>query len=167
MKTRGPATEVPLPARHRPATLSIMRPGKLARVPRPRRTVLVLVLLAVVVAIVSPSAVATPSVVGSVSGVIRHGLCVGGPSHWRLRMTAETDGLLLVRFRIGGGTPGDTWNLFLDHNGTGFFAGSRVANEIGVVRVRRRTADLAGADVIRAAGHDVATGEVCRGRVDI
>jgi hypothetical protein len=122
------------------------------------------VALAVVIAS-SPAVAATA--VGSAPGVARHGMCVGGPSHWRLRAFADGEGMLIVRFRLTGGSPGETWNLFLDHNGTGFFAGSRVSDATGLVRVRRRTIDMPGLDVIRAAGHDVATGEVCRGRVAI
>jgi hypothetical protein len=100
-------------------------------------------------------------------GVARRGVCVGGPNQWRLRVTSDDAGTLVVRFRLTGGNPGETWNLFLDQNGTGFFAGSRVSDDTGVVHLRRRTDDLLGIDVIRAAGHDVATGEVCRGRVHI
>ena len=72
-----------------------------------------------------------------------------------------------VRFALAGGEPGHTWNLFLDQNGTGFFAGSRVSGDLGFVRVGRRTPDAPGTDVISAAGHDVATGEICRGRIRI
>jgi hypothetical protein len=123
-------------------------------------------MLALAIVIMSTS-IAAASSVGPVAGVARHGACVGGPSSWRLRVTADGAGMLVVRFRLAGGSPGETWNLFLDQNGTGFFAGSRVSDENGLVRVRRPTADLSGEDVIRAAGHDVATGEICRGRVRI
>lgn len=113
------------------------------------------------------SSVVSASAVGSAPSVVRQGACVGGPSHWRLRVFADAAGMLVVRFRLSGGSPGETWNVFLDQNGTGFFAGSRVSDESGLVRVRRRTEDLPGVEVIRAAGHDVVTGEICRGRVII
>ena len=102
-------------------------------------------------------------------GVMRHGFCDPGPSHWRLRVLPDPVDAqqLIVRFALTGGTPGDTWNLFLDHNGTGFFAGSRVSGDLGFVRVGRRTPDATGIDVIRAAGHNVTTGEICRGWVQI
>jgi len=138
---------------------------RLARVGVRRGLALALVVVVVLLADGSASAVGSTPAVGS--DVVRHGLCVGGASHWRLRVTADDLGMLVVRFRIAGGSAGETWNLFLDRNGTGFFAGSRVSNTFGVVRVRRRIADAPGADVIRAAGHDVATGEICRGRVTI
>jgi hypothetical protein len=111
---------------------------------------------------IAPAAAVVPT-----SGVARQRACVGGPSSWRLRATADGAGTLVVRFQLTGGSPGETWNLFLDDNGSGFFAGSRVSDATGLVRVRRSTDDLAGEDIIRAAGHDVATGEVCRGRVRI
>jgi hypothetical protein len=115
--------------------------------------------------VIMSTSIASGSSAGPAPGVARHGACVGGPSSWRLRVAADGAGMLMVRFRLTGGSPGETWNLFLDHNGTGFFAGSRVSDENGLVRVRRATVDLSGEDVIRAAGHDVATGEICRGRV--
>ena len=64
-----------------------------------------------------------------------------------------------------GGAEGQTWNVYLDRDGVGFFAGSRDSSVNGLVRVRTRIPDLAGEELIRAAGHNVATGEVCRGRV--
>jgi hypothetical protein len=113
------------------------------------------------------SSAAVASETGPAPGVARHGVCVGGSSQWRLRVTSDDTGTLVVRFRLTGGNPGETWNLFLDQNGTGFFAGSRVSDDTGVVHLRRRADDLPGIDVIRAAGHDVVTGEVCRGHVHI
>jgi hypothetical protein len=120
------------------------------------------VAIAIVCSCIAPAVAVVPA-----AGVARHGVCVGGLSSWRLRATSDGAGALVVRFRLTGGSPGETWNLFLDDNGSGFFAGSRVSDATGLVRVRRSTDDLIGEDVIRAAGHDVATGEVCRGRVRI
>jgi hypothetical protein len=53
----------------------------------------------------------------------------------------------------------------MDHNGRGFFAGSRISREGGIVVVRRRTGDAPGADTIRATAHDTITGETCAGRI--
>lgn len=105
----------------------------------------------------------------SAERLVHQGVCDQGLSHWRLRVLPdpETAGVLIVRFALANGTPGDTWNLFLDHNGKGFFAGSRVSDDLGFLRVGRRTPDAPGVDVIRAAGHDVVTGEICRGRVRV
>jgi hypothetical protein len=155
----GPETEVPLPScRPQPRLVAMI-------VRRSRYLAATLMLgLALMIAYASP--------VGAVqlgAAVMHHGACDPGPSHWKLRVLPDPEdaGLLIVRFALTGGTPGDTWNLFLDQNGTGFFAGSRVSGDLGFVRVGRRTPDAAGHDIIRAAGHDVTTGEICRGRVRI
>jgi hypothetical protein len=96
--------------------------------------------------------------------VARHGDCTAASS-WHLRVVALTTSELRVRFLIVGGEEGQTWNVYLDRDGVGFFAGSRDSGIGGFVKVRRRIADLPGEELIRAAGHNVVTGEVCRGRV--
>lgn len=158
---RGRATEVALPSPDGGSTLIRMMRRSRARAMVRWAGALAVVLL------IAWSSVLSASAAGSTSGVVRHGTCVGGPSHWRLRVLTIDPGTLIVRFRLSGGGPGETWNLFLDQNGTGFFAGSRVSDETGRVRLIRSTTDQPGDDVIRAAGHDVATGEVCRGRARI
>ncbi len=55
----------------------------------------------------------------------------------------------------------------MDHNGVGFFAGSRISERDGLVVVRRRIVDLDGEDRIRAAAHDTVTGETCRAGVSL
>ena len=77
----------------------------------------------------------------------------------------ESPGVLWVRLSIKGGRPGQRWNVFMDQNGTGFFAGSRISREHGLVIVTRRTDDQAGLDHVRVAAHNIATMEICRGRV--
>jgi hypothetical protein len=96
--------------------------------------------------------------------IARRGPCTGA-STWRLRVVALPTAELRVRFTIVGGAAGETWNLFMDSDGIGFFAGSRVSDVRGLVSVRRRTADGPAVELIRATAHDVATGEICRGRV--
>lgn len=98
------------------------------------------------------------------AAIARHGTCTGA-SAWRLRVVALPTAELRVRFTIAGGAAGETWNLFLDSDGVGFFAGSRVSELGGLVTVRRRTTDGPTEELIRATAHDVATGEICRGRV--
>jgi hypothetical protein len=95
---------------------------------------------------------------------VRHGDC-DGASRWRLVVRTLDAGGLGVRFALGGGAAGETWNVFMDHNGRGFFAGSRISREGGIVVVRRRTGDAPGADTIRATAHDTITGETCAGRI--
>ena len=94
----------------------------------------------------------------------RHGDCTG-ISDWQLRVVTLSTSELRVRFLVLGGDEGQTWNVYLDRDGVGFFAGSRESGVGGLVKVRQRIPDLPGEEVIRAAGHNVVTGEVCRGRV--
>lgn len=100
------------------------------------------------------------------SGVARRGVC-SGPSLWKLRARPNDAAMLRVRFMISGGETDQTWNVYLDHNGTGFFAGSQISGVDGLVDVRSRTGDADGVDVIRATAHNIVSGETCRGRVRI
>lgn len=95
--------------------------------------------------------------------VVREGSCTG-PSHWRLRVV-PVGGELRVRLAVRGGQAGQRWNAFMDHNGTGFFAGSRISGVDGAWVVRKRVRNLAGTDVIRFGAHNVVTGETCSGRL--
>jgi hypothetical protein len=115
----------------------------------------------------APSAASLASTTGPVAGaghVTNHGLC-SGPSAWRLDVQRGGASTLLVRFAIAGGRAHQKWNVFLSDDGTGIFAGSRRSRRGGKVRVRVRTADLAGKDKIQAGANNVATGETCHGRV--
>lgn len=121
---------------------------------------------AVVIATAVCSAAAPP--VSAVAGpsIGRHGACTDASS-WRLKVRSADEGTLRVRFVIAGGAAGEKWNLFMDHNGVGFFAGSRISGDDGLVVVRRRTNDLDGSDTIRATAHDTVTGETCSARVTL
>ena len=66
--------------------------------------------------------------------------------------------MLRVRLTVRGGRAGQRWNIFMDHNRTGFFAGYRISGEAGAWVVRRRVSNLAGTDWIRFGAHNVATG---------
>jgi hypothetical protein len=96
---------------------------------------------------------------------LRRGSC-SGPSRWRLTVLPDA-GVLRVRLAVRGGREGQRWNIFMDHNGTGFFAGFRISGSDGLWIVRRRVANLAGVDTIRYGAHNVATGETCRGRTSV
>jgi hypothetical protein len=148
-----------LRAGDRPPTLTDVV-GERGRRARDRTVAVGLLWLALSWALVGDEAAAGPA------RVVRHGAC-SGPSAWRLRVLADDAGVLRVRFSLAGGSPGQSWNVYMDRDGVGFFAGSRVSGEDGALRVRRRIPDLPGRDVIRAAGHNTATGELCRGRVRI
>lgn len=126
------------------------------------KRVLVVVSIAFTVAAVpNPAVSAGPT---HLSHAARHGDCTG-ISTWQLRVVTLSTSELRVRFHVLGGDEGQTWNVYLDRDGVGFFAGSRESGVGGIVKVRQRIPDLPGEEVIRAAGHNVVTGEVCRGRV--
>ena len=153
----GPATEVPLPPRDARRTLGNVSARRVGKTKGWRTYGLAAALILVLT--LAPSAHA--GVLGA--GVGRQGPCTGS-SHWRIRVIPDA-GMLDVRFLLAGGASDDTWNLFLDQNGTGFFAGSRIAQDLGLVQVRRLRPDAPGVDVISAAAHDIVTGEICQGSV--
>ena len=126
-----------------------------------RRVVVVVWIACILAMLPNPAVSADPS---TLSRVTRHGDCTG-ISTWQLRVVTLSTSELRVRFLVLGGDEGQTWNVYLDRDGVGYFAGSRESSVGGLVRVRQRIADLPGEEVIRAAGHNVVTGEVCRGRV--
>jgi hypothetical protein len=96
---------------------------------------------------------------------VRHGAC-SVQSHWTLRIVRD-GGILRVRLAGRDGAAGQRWNIFMDHNGTGFFAGYRISGADGFWVVRRRVRNLAGIDTIRFGAHNVVTGETCRGRASL
>ena len=95
--------------------------------------------------------------------VRRHGSCSGGPSEWKLRVRSETGTSLRVMFVIEESAAGQEWQLFLSDDGTRIYAGSKVSNDEGKVRVRKITTDRDGSDRIKASGVNVVTGESCSG----
>jgi hypothetical protein len=135
----------------------LREPKAPARLRRPGAVLLAAALAVTVCAATIPAAAAD-------SSVARRGTC-SDVSAWRLKVRSIEGDVLRVRFVIAGGAAGQEWNLFMDHNGVGFFAGSRISELGGLVVVRRRTEDLDGQDRIRAAGHNTVTGETCRGGV--
>jgi hypothetical protein len=154
-KPAGPATKVPLPVESAAPTLGAVRPSRSARLRRRVAAALVATTLGVVSAAPSSSAVE--------ARVIRRGEC-SGPSVWALGIRKLDLGRLRVRFALRGGAQEQKWNVFMDHNGRGFFAGSRISGTDGLVVVVRRVRNRPGPDTIRVAAHNVRTGEVCRAR---
>lgn len=117
-----------------------------------------------VLAVVSLVVIARPA--GAIeTGAVRHGAC-SVLSHWRLRVVRD-GGILRVRLAVRDGGAGQRWNIFMDHNGTGFFAGYRISDASGFWAVRRRVRNLVGTDTIRFGAHNVVTGETCRGRTSL
>lgn len=97
-------------------------------------------------------------------GVRRRGECAG-EGDWRLRVDRIDRRTLRVRFRIDDVDRGETWQLFISRNGVRVYSGTKVADDGGEVRVRRRIADRAGTDRIAASGVNVADGTTCQGSV--
>ena len=150
----GRATEVPLCVPTIRGTLgSAMQPH------RRRVGVLVLCVLAVV------SLVVAGPVAAFDVATVRQGAC-SGPTRWKLGVLRD-GGTLRVRLAARGGSPRQRWNIFMDHNGTGFFAGYRISDPTGFWVVRRRVRNLVGTDTIRFGAHNVVTGETCRGRTSL
>ena len=157
----GPATEVPLSSPDLPGNLDAMSARRAVNT-KGWRTCGPAAALVLVLAFAPAARAGVPS-----ADIVRQGPC-SGAGHWRLRVGPDdsSPSMLDVRFQLAGGSAGDTWNLYLDQNGTGFFAGSRVSGALGLVRISQLTPDSVGTtDVIGAAAHDIATGEVCQGRV--
>ena len=152
----GPGTEVLLrdPAR----TRTLDRDVDGTRTRRSFRRTLVVFVAVAAVALAGTGANADVA-------AVRRGAC-SGPSPWRL-VVAPDAGILRVRLSVRGGRADQRWNIFMDHNGTGFFAGSRISGTDGLWIVRRRVANLAGVDTIRFGANNVPTGETCRGRVSV
>lgn len=98
----------------------------------------------------------------ALAGESRRGSCSGGPGHWRLAVDQVDAGTLRIRFRIEDVPAGQSWQVFLSDDGVRIFSGQRVSDSDGEVRVRRLTANRAGADTIGASGVS-ATGITCRG----
>jgi len=147
-QTAGRATDVPLHDAARRPTIEAVTSGR-----RRGRALAVLLTVALV-------ATARP-----VAAVVRDAPCTG-PSHWRLRVVPDGN-VLRVRLSVRGGRAGQRWNIFMDHNRTGFFAGHRISGEAGAWVVRRRVSNLAGTDWIRFGAHNVATGETCSGGASV
>jgi hypothetical protein len=125
-------------------------------------------LRAAIVSAIVAGLIAVPFVSASAGGgdVDRRGSC-SGPSDWRLRVRHDDDGKLRVRYEVDGGHAGQEWHVFLSDNGVGFFAGTRISQSGGSFEVRKRTADRAGTDTIRAGANNVVTGETCGGRATL
>ena len=152
----GRATEVPLRPRSRFVSFGRVT-DRGQRPPSPKRALAVL-------SIVMVLAASSAATAGDIA-VVRRGACTG-PSHWRLRVVQDA-GVLRVRLTARGGRAGQRWNIFMDHDGSGFFAGYRISGEDGFWQVRKRVPNHAGADTIRFGAHNVITGETCSGRASV
>ncbi len=120
------------------------------------------IVIVVVVVLLSLLALAPAAATGD--SVRREGSC-SGPGEWKLRVSRESTSSIRVRFEIDHVDPGDTWHLFLSDNGTRFFAGTRVADGGGDLRVVKIAANRARADLVKASGVNITAGGSCEGAV--
>lgn len=95
------------------------------------------------------------------------GECSGGNSEWRLTVQREGAGSLRVRFRIEAGDEGHEWQLFVSNNRKRIYAGTKLSDDGGEVRLRLTTRDRRGRDRIAATGVDPTTGESCSGTLRV
>lgn len=116
----------------------------------------------VVVVLLSTLALVPAAATGD--SVRREGSC-SGPGEWKLRVSRESTTRIRVRFEINHVDPGDTWHLFLSDNGTRFFAGTRIADGGGDLRVVKITANRAGTDLVKASAVNTTSGGLCEGAV--
>jgi len=119
------------------------------------------------IATLTIASIAVPSSASAGDDRIRRRGNCSGRSEWELDVRREDAGRLRVRLEIEGGRSGQDWHLFLSDNGANIFSGTRTSESGGHVEVRVRTADRSGADAVKAAANNVATGESCRGRATL
>ncbi len=116
---------------------------------------------------VALSATTLSTALAEADQVARRGRCSGGPSRWTLAIRRADDDTLRVRLAVTGGRADQKWNVYMDHNREGFFFGSRTSGPGGFFLVRRRVANLAGADTISFGANNVPSNEICRGRASL
>jgi hypothetical protein len=118
------------------------------------RTLLVLCMLAVAVALPAVAPAKTPE-------VIRTGACSNG-ADWKLKAKNE-DGRIEVEFEVDQNVNGRRWNVTITRDGTVVFRGARTTRPpSGSFSVNRRIANPAGQDRIVAVAR-TPRGAVCRG----
>jgi hypothetical protein len=119
------------------------------------------------IAVLVAAAIAVPSPASAGDGrIVRRGTCTAS-SDWKLDVRQEEGARLRVTLEIEGGRSGQAWHIFLSDNGVRIFSGTRTSGSGGYLEVRVRTTDRAGADVVKAAANNVASGESCTGRATL
>jgi hypothetical protein len=109
-------------------------------------------------------ALSAPASASGGDAVRASGSCSAGAT-WKLKAKPD-NGRIEVEFEVDSNKVGQTWRVRLRDNGELFFAGSRTTQApSGSFTVHRRTADLAGSDLIRARA--VHGDQVCRGHVTL
>jgi hypothetical protein len=98
--------------------------------------------------------------------VIRTGSC-SGATDWKLK-AGHRDGRIEVEFEVDSNRNGQTWRVRILDNSVLRYSGLRVTKApSGSFSVERRIRNMAGSDRIVARARNLASGEVCVGRVTI
>ena len=109
--------------------------------------------------------IATPA--HAKDGEVRKAGACSGNSTWKLK-AAPDNGRLEVAFEVDSNRVGQTWNWRLVDNGTAVASGqATTVAPSGSFEVKRFIANKAGADTIRGAARNPATGETCVGTLTI
>ena len=117
------------------------------------------------VAIASTTIAWTTPASASGGDAIRSSGSCGGAVTWKLKAKPD-NGRIEVEFEVDSNRVGQTWKVRLRDNGELFFAGERVTQApSGSFTVHKRTANRAGADLIRARA--VHGDRVCVGSVTV
>jgi hypothetical protein len=99
------------------------------------------------------------------SDVIKRGGC-DGTTTWKLKLSKEDPNLLEVAFEVDQNVNDQAWRVRLRHNGELVFKGKRMTKApSGSFTVRRTYTEAVGKDAVKARARNLATGEVCIGRV--
>jgi hypothetical protein len=97
--------------------------------------------------------------------IVARGTC-SESSRWRLGVI-RVEGALRIALTLRTRRPGRRWNVFIEHDRSGIFAGARRTDFRGRVRVRRAVPNHVGADRFRFGANNTITGETCRGRLRV
>jgi hypothetical protein len=120
--------------------------------------------IAAVTALVGAVMAAGPMASASDGDVIRRGSC-SGRSDWKLKVGPE-DGRLEVEFEVDSNVNGQTWRVRILQNGDRIFSGRReTQGPSGSFEVEHRTGNRAGTDRFLGRAVNLATDEMCVGRL--
>lgn len=111
------------------------------------------------------SSLAAPAHAGG-NDVVRIGSC-SGPSDWKLKAKPD-NGRIEVEAEVDSNVVGQTWHWRIKHDGNVSAKGAaRTTAPSGSFEVRRMVVNSAGSDHIGLRATNAATGETCRGGLNL
>jgi hypothetical protein len=122
------------------------------------------------IAAVSAALVVTGAPLAHASGgsgaVIRTGSC-SGSADWKLKAKHD-DGRIELEWEVDSNRSGQTWQVRVRDNGVRVVATrATTAGRSGSFSIERRIGNRAGSDSLVARARDLATGQVCVGRLTV